>query len=106
MGDWDVGRVEPKMLLAGSGMSADTEQLARLADLQKQTEKQLRPPPQKPFAKVLAESASEPTLSAKEERRRALPKKALRPSVWHPARRRSFAGEDEEDANAPLVLKG
>jgi len=107
MADDDDRRVEAKGMLVGRGMGTTPERIDELRRRADEIAKTNRPPPAVPFDRVLAlraKDAKEPDPSAKEKRRRALPKKGPKPALRHPSQRETFgrAGQDQDD----VVIKG
>lgn len=107
MADDDDRRVEPKGMLVGRGMGTTPERIDELRRRADEIAKSDRPKPAVPFARVLAlraKGAKEPEPSAKEKRRRALPKKGPKPALVHPSQRETFGRSADDDDD--IVIKG
>ncbi len=107
MAEYDEGRVEPKTVLVGMGMGVTPERLGEIEQRRKELEKLSRPKPTRRFGDVMARRGGRgepPAASAKEQKRRALPKKGPRPSLVHPAQRDALGRDGSEDES--VVLKG
>ncbi|MBI5510075.1 MAG: hypothetical protein HY903_15060 [Deltaproteobacteria bacterium] len=102
----DDRRVEARLDLGGRGLSATPERIGELERQAAQIEKQTRAKPAKTFDKVMAErgGAPPPVVSAKEKKRRALPKQGPRLGLRHPAQRAAYGRDD--DSQDPVVIKG
>ena len=107
MAENDDRRVEARLDLNGRGLSATPERIAELQHQARELDKLHSTPPARTFEMVMAEKggrAAPPTLSAKEKKRSALPKKGPKPSLRHPAQRQAYGRE--EDSDEPVILKG
>ncbi len=82
MGEYDDRRVEPKTVLVGTGMGVTPERLEEIERRRKELEKLSRPPPSESFDRVMARRRADAAAAPShgEQKRRALPRKASRPS--------------------------
>lgn len=105
MAGGDDGRVEVRLSLVGRGSATTPERIAELEKQAKELDQARKPKPTKSFGALVAgKGASAAPPSAKEAKRAALPKKAPRPGLAHPAQRDMYGRDDDDDG--PIILKG
>jgi hypothetical protein len=101
-------RVEAKATLVGRGNATTPERIAELQRQAAEVDKAHPAKPTRPFAEVLAAGqttpARAPRVSARDQKRRSLPKKGPRPGLAHPVQREVYGRDAEADDD--VVLKG
>lgn len=103
----DDGRVEVRLSLVGRGSATTPERIAELEKQAKELDQARKPKPTKSFGALVAAkgaNAAAAPPSSKDAKRAALPKKAPRPGLAHPAQRDMYGREDDDDG--PIILKG
>ena len=94
-------------MLVGRGLGTTPERIDELRRRAEEIARSNRPKPAVPFEKVLAlaaNGAEKAAPSAKEKRRRALPKKGPKPALLHPSQRKTYGRDGDGDES--VVIKG